>query len=145
MKNLLGLFTFVLITSFSIAAQAEELCTMNLKMGGGMWHDLSESQEQKIRKVIENKQYKISTEPGAVYQMHITRGIGFICATGLTNYEATFQMPAQYQIELHGPDLDVNETQDFQGLALGMDTYSFHRLMKQLRQLPSCPHAEITD
>lgn len=126
------------LCSTSDFAAANNGCEMNLRIGGGMWHHLNKRQEATIKRIVERKGYILTEDKNAPYQARVTRGFGFICGTGVTNYDATFRVPAGYSVEITGPGVELKKREEFEGFTLTVGGLAFSKLKAELRDLPSC-------
>jgi hypothetical protein len=113
-------------------------CEMNLRIGGGMWHHLNDRQEATIKRIVERKGYILTENKKAPFQAHVSRGHGFVCGTGVSNYDLMFRVPAGYSINITGPGFEVKKREEFEGTGITVGARAFSKLKAELRDLPFC-------
>lgn len=128
--------TLALMLFFSVTGFATEHCSLKLKISGSSY--LSTKQLKKIENLLKEKGYLLTKSSEAKYMLSLTRYYGWDCGTGLSNWDATFNVPSGYRISFQGPFVSLEKQEDFQGLIGLVDRKSFRKAMSEIRSTNDC-------
>lgn len=112
-------------------------CDLHLTLNKS-WGYMSEKQEAKTIKLVQERGYTIVKDATAPYQAEITRYFGFECGTGLSRWDEMFNVPAGYEIDFKGPGIDVQKEDWYEGVGAVVDKKSFNKLKNEIENLPAC-------
>jgi hypothetical protein len=118
-------------------AQAASKCDLHLTLNQS-WGYMSEKQEAKTIKLVQERGYTITKDPTAPFTAEITRYFGFECGTGLSRWDEMFNVPAGYEINFKGPGIDIQKEDWYEGVGTVVDKKSFNKLKNEIENLPVC-------
>lgn len=129
----------IIISALVVVANAHAAgkCDLYLRVNNG-WGFMTEKQEAKVIQFVEERGYTITKDRTAPFQAEITRPFGFECGTGLSRWDEMFNVPAGYEIDFKGPNVEIKKEDWFEGIGAVVDKKSFHRLKNEIGNLPAC-------
>jgi hypothetical protein len=133
MKVMMIFFALLIISN----AYAAGKCDLHLTLNNS-WGYMTEKQQAKTIKFVEERGYLITKDPTAPFKAEITRYFGFDCGTGLSRWDEMFNVPAGYEIDFKGPGIEVKKEEWYEGVGAVVDKKSFNKLKNEIGNLPAC-------
>jgi len=134
------LMTILFATQLS---RADARCQVKLSFGRGMMQQWTDREVSKIKRMLRKQKYKLVDDENAHYKIKVNKAWGFVCSQGLSWFEAMFQEPGYYAVEIQeGPRLQHKSSQEFLGFGPIVNLEAFRAIKREIKRLGTCPWAD---